>query len=441
MTVFKRVKQLSATDYGATAIKKVAVVVFGFASAALIARFLGPAGRGEYALIVNWAAILTVVLNFGISSSYQNARRAAGPEIINIFVAYSLVLFLALLVLSPVLLIFGSKTAFLIGVLSSVMVLRMQLQAYHMIETLQGDARVVVFAHLSNFLMLMVAIIFLPSLFLFAVIVLIGKELIVSLLCLNGLARLETKRASGASFKREFLKQIVASFSRIGTIRAISSWPFLLLTILIMVNYKVDVIFLDAFGIDASLIGIFSIGVIVAEYLWIMSDLFKDVQISRTSKGSTADGVAKAVRMAVAATIVVYLGFIVAGKPLVEMIFGRDFQESYHIAIMMLVANFFIIPCKIIGAYLISMNRTNAYLLSMATAVGVNVALNLLLIPQMGVYGAIIASVISYFLPGITVVWYFMSQTGIRAQKIFVLERNDVRTMMALITKNRHHKS
>ena len=439
--MFKKARWLISSDYGATALKKVAVMVFGFGSAALIARFLGPAGRGEYALIINWAAILTVVLNFGISSSYQSARRAAGPEIIVGYVVYSFILFLCLLALSPFLLYFGSQTIFFVGILSSAMVLRMQLQAYHMIESLQGDAMVVMFAQLFNFSLLMAAIIFLPSMLTLVVIVLIGKELTVSLLCLKGLANLEEERASSGRSKVAFIKKVGASFPSIRTVRPIGSWPFLLLTILIMVNYKIDVIFLDALHVDATLIGVFSIGVVVAEYLWIVSDLFKDVQISRTSKGSTADGVAKAIRMAIAATLIVYLSFILVGKPLVEMVFGSDFIDSYNIAIMMLVANFFIIPCKIIGAYLISTNRATVYLLSMAAAVVVNVGLNLLLIPHMGVYGAVVASIISYSLPGVTVVWFFMSMEGKSARDIFFVGIDDVRTVVSLINQKRDGSS
>lgn len=435
MTLLK-VRGFLGSDYGSTALKKATVIVFGLASSALIARYLGPSGRGDYALILNWAAIASVILNFGISSSYQNARRSAGVQVFSSYVAYSCGLFVAVISLSALFLFFGSRTLFFVGVLSGAMVLRMQLQAYHMIESLQGDARAVFLAHLFNCVCLLGVFLLFPSLLELAIWVLIGKELVLSGLSLRGLAIQHSRSNEGVRSGLPFLAEIVSAMPRIMEMRLFSSLPFLLLTILIVVNYKIDVVFLSILGVDPFLIGIFSVGVVMAEYLWVASDIFKDVQVSRTSKGSRAEGVAKAVRMALAATLLVYAIFIISGRLLIATMFGSDFYDSYSIAVLMLAANVCMIPCKIVGSYLISINQTKEYLASMVAAVVVNIALNIALIPVMGIYGSVVASMISYSIPGAVVTRVFLARTGLRVRNLFVITKSDVGSIRSLFSRN-----
>lgn len=432
---FLSIKRFFSSDYGTTALKKLCVIVFGFASAGLIARYLGPAGRAEYALIANWAAILTVIFNFGISSSYQNSRRVTGLKILPNFVIYSIFLFFALASISSALLFFNAQLAFFVGLLSSVMVLRLHLQTYHMIESLHGDARAVFFGNIFNILCILGITIFFPSLLVWAISALILKELIIALLSLRGICNSLVKSVPHPRQVSAVLYHAFASARAVSKNRITSSLPFFFLTILIVVNYKVDVIFLDALYIDARSIGIFSIGVVMAEYLWVVSDVFKDVQISRTSKGSRSQGVASAMRTALVATLIIYAGFILLGKPFVVVVFGVDYEDSYKIAVFMLLANIFMIPCKILGAYLISNNCIKGYLVAMLVAVATNASLNLLLIPVMGVQGAILASVISYAIPGIAVIRIFALQTGLGVRKVIFPQKGDFYAIKALIER------
>lgn len=436
MTALAIIRRLLTSDYGATAVKKAIVIFVGLASSALVARFLGPAGRGDYALVANWAAILTVAFNLGISSSYQSARRSEGPEIVTVYVAYSLTLFAILSTLSFLVLIFGHQTAFAIGLLSSITVLRLQLQSYHMIESLQGDARVVLYGHLFNLLCVIAVSLFCPALLVWAIAALVLKESFISVASFRGLSKTYAELMAPTRPKASFAGDLAGSFGRIRTINFSSSLPVFLMTILIVANYKIDVIFLDALHVDATLIGVFSVGVIVAEYLWIVSDIFKDVQISRTSKGSQPEGVAAAMRMAIAATVVVYAAFAICGKPFVMFVFGAEYSDSYNYSLLMLVGNLFMVPCKIIGAYLISTSRTSAYLAAMFAAVFCNVVLNLLLIPEFGVYGAIVASVVSYSLPGLVVIRVFLKMTNFPLRNVLLPQADDLTAIRGMVSRN-----
>ncbi|MBZ0098517.1 MAG: hypothetical protein K8F30_05510, partial [Taibaiella sp.] len=365
------IRRTIESEYGATAAKKVAVLSFGVIGAILVARFLGTELRGQYAVILNWVAILSIFMNFGVNSSYQNGRLEGGTRAAPIYVAYSIALWIGLGVVVLFSARFVSDTWVMIGALVCVSVLRLHLQTYHMIESLVGDAKVVVCGHVIYVAILISIYLFLPSMLVLAVLALLTKELCVAVLSLVGLSK-ALQQSDGGGEHHHFFRDLAISLRHFSTIRLKAPLPFFFLSVLIVVNYKIDVLFLDGFGVESALIGVFSMGVVISEYLWVFSDVFKDVQVSRTARGGKDVSVAVAARLAIFVTLLVYLTFLLAGAPFVIFALGDEFAGSFEIACLMLIANIFMIPCKILGAYFISIGKITGYIASMTAAVLVN---------------------------------------------------------------------
>ena len=111
-------------------------------------------------------------------------------------------------------------------------------------------------------------------------------------------------------------------------------------------------------------------------------------------------------------TTPILLGLIILGKPLLGMIFGREFVVAYP-AMLLLIAGQFV--HSISGATGLFMNMTghqsifrNIVLLAALT----NVCLNLLLIPSYGIYGAAIAAMASLIGWNVATLCFMKSKFG-----------------------------
>lgn len=429
------------SDYTITAVKKLFLIASGVAVTALLARYLGPELRAEYAVIVNASAITVVLLNFGVSNAYQSARRQHGFQVVQAFVAHSLLLFGALCVLALLGLGFLDSTPAAIVLVASLSLLRMQVQSYSLIESIRGSAYVSIVGGAVELLTIATLWLFFPTNLFLVLVALLAKESTIATLSIMLIASTYRSSRTDMGSPGRLFDRAWADVAARRNVSLFRSFPLFALTVLIVANYRIDVLFLDLLGVDKSQIGIFAVGVGVSEHLWIISDIFKDVQISRTARGSAADDVAAANRAAVALTAVAYLLFLALGKIAIVMFFGADFADSFQVAALMLIANIFMIPCKILGTFYISLDRINVYLAGMAAAVALNVTLNLVLIPRFGLNGAIVASILSYFVAGVVLIADFVRHTGVSLVDVILIRRRDIDMIDRKLRPHRHRVS
>jgi len=405
-------------DYASTATKKIGTIVFGLISATLVARYLGPNGRGDYAVIVGFSSILFSILNFGVSNYYARERRDIGSSIAYSYGLYFLLIFVIIFSCGLLwnLSSDGNNLYAMGTILASFSLLRMQTQSVLLVEDLRGATRAAILGAASESSFILICYLFFDKYVVLAVCALVTKELIIFVASWRRLRLYPGERRKiwpiGANLVGgRNVKEIAFAF---------------VLSALITINYKIDAVIMSALDIPAYKIGIYAVGVAIAEYLWILSDIFKDVQVSRTARGSDSQGVVRSVRMAIVLTLAAYLSFIAVGWVVVPFVFGPEFLESYLVTLWMLGATIFMVPCKIIGVYYISIGRFEPYVKTMVAAVFVNVTLNFILIPFLGIYGAVVASIVSYFLAGMCIMVDFGKMSSIKLGEIMVLRKEDV---------------
>lgn len=412
-------------DYRSTAAKKISTIVFGLISAALLARYLGPEGRGQYAVIVSFSAILFSILNFGVSNYYARERRTVGESLARSYCLYFLTLFVIVLSSGALWAAFSDElNLYAVGaMLAAFSLLRMQTQSVLLVEDLRSATRAAIFGAASETSILLLCYLFWDRYVVFAVGALVAKELIIlsysgwRLRAFAGGRRTIWPIGANLLTNRRFLDVIMA----------------FILTALITINYKVDTVIMATLGLPEAQIGIYALGVALAEYLWILSDVFKDVQISRTARGSSASGVVWSSRMAVAITLVAYTGFIAVGWIVVPIVFGNEFLDSYYVTLAMLAATIFMVPCKIIGVYYISSGRLKVYTAIMAVSCALNIVLNFVLVPFFGIYGAVGSSIVSYALAGGWIMRDFSRSESMSIASMLLIRADDVSQIMGIL--------
>lgn len=415
-------------DYASTAAKKASAIVFGLISAMLLARYLGPEDRGNYAIIVSFSAILFSILNFGVSNYYAHERRQKGHSLASSYVRYFFALFAVVLSAGFVWMASSEgPNLYAIGtLLAAFSLLRMQTQSVLLVEDIRGATRAAIMGSASEAFILLLCYLLFDRYVVLAVSALVAKELVILSASTVRLRRFAGEQGSiwpiGAKLLTDGkLTSVLMAFT---------------LTALITINYKADTLVMAFLGLPAAQIGIYALGVTIAEYLWIVSDIFKDVQISRTARGGTADGVAWAIRMAVALTLVAYASFLIVGWFLISLVFGDAFSQSYFITLAMLMATIFMVPCKIIGIYYISLGRFSVYLKIMAVAVAVNLGLNLALIPAFGIFGAVVASIASYGVAGAWMLMDFAAVTSVPVRQVLLIRPADINQVISIIGRH-----
>ncbi len=128
------------------------------------------------------------------------------------------------------------------------------------------------------------------------------------------------------------------------------------------------------------------------------------------------------------------IGIFVLAQPLIVKLFGRSFTEAITPLRIMIVALPFIFLNFPVGSFLIATNRQIWNTINLGVAVVINISLNLLLQPRLGVNGAAIAVLATYivlFTLGMIQV-YRVSRLNTRELVIVLLQALTAAAIMAL---------
>ena len=184
-----------------------------------------------------------------------------------------------------------------------------------------------------------------------------------------------------------------------------TSWPLILSGLAITVYMRIDQIMLGEM-IDDAEVGIYSAAVRISE-LWyfIPVAIVSSVAPAITSAKKTDEQQYQR-RVQQLLYTMALLGYVVAlpvsliAGPLVQLLYGAEYARAGAALAIHIWAGVFVNLGGAHGLWLINEGRTGYFSVSTALGAVVNVALNLILIPQFGATGAAIATLVSY---GVTV--------------------------------------
>ncbi|MBC1293070.1 NeuD/PglB/VioB family sugar acetyltransferase [Listeria booriae] len=405
-----------------TFVKKGFVVLNGIVSLMLVARYFGPAMRGEYMFIINVVIVGTTILNLGISLIYPHFRKQ-DKRAKNLFVSYSFLQFFLYLIISLLILIITKNIVLGISaLLISVNVLNLQVTQINLVENLKQQSMIIIASSLINTILITLAF-FLTSENLFLILIIFGLKSYVSMV-------FSLVSLCGSDFKFTIVPVKYKKMTALAFLPLLTSF-------LIAINYQADIIILKMMSVDFYHIGLYSTGVALAEYSWMIPDIFKEVMFHHNARKDDVKRMTFSIRLGFTAVVLVAVLVIALGKPILGLLFGADFVAAYQIVVWMFLAVPFMVYTKIIGTLFSANGGWRFYFITLLISVLLNIGLNVALIPSFHIYGSAFASVISYAFCGLTMLIWFKRKYKVPFRDVLFVKWEDVRKVAPFLSRKK----
>ena len=198
-------------------------------------------------------------------------------------------------------------------------------------------------------------------------------------------------------------------------------------------NLRFDTVLLAAFLAPAE-IGYYSIAVLLAELIWIVPDsigvaLFP--KLATSGKESAVVTTAQTCRITFLLTLSLCVGLAVVGRWIIYILYGSDFLPAYLPLIFLLPGILGLSLAKILTKYTSGIGKPQYNSASAIVSFAINIPLLLLLVPKVAILGASIASSIAYVSYFIVILVYFKRETHCRFFSLFIITRGDIKQVMS----------
>ena len=195
-------------------------------------------------------------------------------------------------------------------------------------------------------------------------------------------------------------------------------------------NYRFDLFFVACFR-DLREVGLYALAVSLAQLVWLVSNAVATVVFARVGSSSDDPGDA-ANRTAALARSVLVIQILLAGalavlaKPLLQVLYGTAFEPAVSALWLLLPGVAVFGGASVLAAHLAGLGRPGLNLRVAAVSLVVTVALNLLLVPQLGMNGAALASTASYVTTWGLTALLFSRATGVSIRRVLAPRRADL---------------
>lgn len=411
--------------------------IFTALATVLIARALGPEGKGVLTLVFLAQVILVAVLNMGIASS-NNYYSALGKYklsglagnsfvlagVIGVLVSAAFILFLRF---SPFDLFTGVNLLYMYVVaaavpfsllnlyLSGILLGKLEIRQINLVGILASLVSLVGVVPIY-FLGLKQGILWLISLT-------IAVQVITSLLYMVVLRKLTeySLRFDPQVFKATFVYGLKSHIANLSS----------------FLHFKVDH-FIVGYFLGATQVGFYAIAVLFTDSLFFVPRATSGILFSQVASGTSASGAeftAKVCRHIVLISLILCLFFAMGANFMVKGFYGAPFLPAARPLLILLPGVFLMSFAGILSSYVSGTGRVIFVTCGALATVIVNIALNLFLIPRMGIAGAALTSTISYSLETIYITIVFMILSKKSFSQTFILKSQDLQDIREQVIK------
>ena len=408
-------KKVINNEYVFSVIARLMTVGVGLLHSIAFARFLGPELKGMAATVQSYSGILSIILAFGMQEAYPYYKRNHLQENFkDAFISLNVILFFIYEAI-------GVLIAVLTGKVSTIGMI-MVLSPWISFSTVTAYVLLVEKPIRQNKAIVVISIL---ETILSWVLLLTTESNAFWLFCLLGFSYVAKAIYSTYSLHYKFdIKLIKIDF--VLKMFKFGFWPMLGL-LLTGLNYKIDVIMLNSYKtISLTDIGIYSIGVSLADKTVYIPDAVREILLSKLAKGADDEEVARAIRMCLPVSLSMTLFLIALGRPIITLLYGEAYYRAYDITVVCVFGTAIMVVFKMISQWNVVHKKQVVNTIMLAISVAVNIMMNLLLIPRLGILGAAYASIIGYFLCAFIFLLYFSKKTGIQVNNILLVTRNDI---------------
>lgn len=198
---------------------------------------------------------------------------------------------------------------------------------------------------------------------------------------------------------------------------------------IIQLNYRIDILLLERLS-TINEVGIYALGVHIAEQLWQIPFAISIVLFSRTANLDDQSKITShTITLARQSFILIILLSLVTAALapiLIPLVFGQDFIPSVQILNLILPGVIILVIFRVLSGQLAGIGKPQYAIYIFAPALLLNFALNYLWIPEYGAKGAAWASDISYAVGTIGYWLIFSKITNVSKLEIFRFNKNDI---------------
>jgi O-antigen/teichoic acid export membrane protein len=400
------------------------VMAIGMVTGVILARCLGASGRGLVAAATVYPAVILSLLEMGVrqSSAYHLGKRIySNAQVIGAVSALVLSLGVAgMMVCAGLLWWMGNPDITHLIILLAVAPIPLSILTSYGSGIFLGNRLVGQFANIGW----MVEVFRLLAIVLFVWLLAWGPAGALLAALLSGLAvgiYAAWRLSSLAPIGPKFEGPVIGNLIRKGLVYSVALF-------VITLNYKVNIIVMERLS-SAAEIGVFALGVSVAQMTWALPQAITTALFSHSATAADEDVFSGKVQRLFRVSILIALALVVAlgiaAPILVPLIYGADFRPSVRVIHLLLPGVFFLLGLKILNMDLAGRGKPNVSLWAMIPALALNGALSVSLVPRHGAQGAAIASSASYAFGGLGMMLVYCRHVGIGWGELLRYRRSD----------------
>lgn len=214
------------------------------------------------------------------------------------------------------------------------------------------------------------------------------------------------------------------------------SLPLFLGNVVQFLNYRVDIFFVKNYtGLSA--VGTYTVAVWLAQIVWLVPNALGSLVLRAVAEreGTGAmDRVAAVTRATLALSVVMGLALAAVGSLGIAPVFGNAFRGSVPALLLLMPGTILFCPTIVLSAYLNGIQRQAFTTWVACIALVVTGVLNILLVPRIGIQGAAIASTCSYTASTLaTLVLVRRFNPGLSLRSLLLARRSDLEFALTAI--------
>ncbi len=410
----------------------------GLAAASVIARHLGPGGQGAYSFVVLISTLLALVSNLGLGIAnvyFGGTKRYTFEELASnsLVAAYLIGVPLASAFL---LYYFAVHPSFLKDVAPLVVVLAAfvvpsNLLVLYFSHILLAQKRIAEFNYLT------LAQSGVAFIFVFALLVVSGAGLVGAILAWTGgvvvsawLAVRFVRKVT--ALRWSFSPSLFSASAKFGIQGYMGS-------IVAFLYYRLDM-FLVALFLNMTAVGYYSVGVAVAESLWIFPATVGSLIFARTAASSWEEANARTPRICRNTFFLTLLAggvLFVVSKPLILLVFGSRFLPALVPLRFLLPGTLILCFDKVLGNEITGRGKPLVGTAIATLSLSIAIPLYLIFIPRMGIAGAALASTVSYSATAVMTLLTFLRMAHIGWLEVILPTREDMGIYASVLARSR----
>jgi len=408
---------------------RVFILLLGIVTSIIIARVLGPEGKGIYTLAILLPTLLMTFTNLGIGSAsvyYIGKKKYSLIEIFGCNIIFSILVSIFVIIVGLVVIFFFGNKIFP-GVVKEYLLLALCLAPFQIFLTFVVN----IFLGLQefkkyNFIALIQHIIFFALIIIFllglqyGIKAVIAAQILSSALACVALFFLTKKEAGGIILymKKSLFKDFFNYGSKIYLIKIFS-----------FLHLKVDIFMINIL-LNPLEVGFYSIAVGLSDKIWLISRsaatvLFPKV-CSETDDKKLKEFTPLVCRNILWITIVIATSLFFLSSYVIVLFYSEQFNKSILPFQILLIGAIAISGSRILANDLTARNRLKENIYISSFSFILNIILNIIFIPKFGIIGAAWATAISYAITFLSRIIIYCKISGNKIKDIILIQKSDI---------------